>query len=123
MESCNDGYDLHQLHPHLAPDRGGGSLHCIELNLVVLRVEQAIQMRATGSHAAGHLHFGDSLVAHRLFYLPSQNPLDGIVRCLLEDSLFAEKIVQRRADMGILAHDSTSLRIKCTSKDTSLQLR
>src|SRR5208283_2664054 len=111
---------LDQFQPNAVAYSHGSALHGVKLYFIVLGVQQLVQMSAAGSHAPRHLCLGDALLAHGLFHLPCQHPLNGVVGRVLVKSLFLEKVIQGRADVRILAHRSTSFCLARRSRNNAL---
>ena len=64
-------------------------MHRIKLYLVILRIEQAIEMRATRAHAPRHFNLRDPLRLNRLFNLPSQHSFKRVGRCRFMEAFLA----------------------------------
>lgn len=60
---------------HLAAQHPGGLDDGVELNAVVFRVEDAVELAAAGLHRPGHPVLADMLFGHGLRQLPGEHPL------------------------------------------------
>src|SRR5690348_12190557 len=92
----------HQLHPQIPSDGLCGARERAEGYGLVLRVQQAIELRTAGSHALGKLGLRETLLLHERVQLARDHPLDGTRGHLLVDALFLQKIIKGRSDAALL---------------------
>jgi hypothetical protein len=92
---------LDKLKAQGSAEGGGGALERIELDLVVLRVQQAIQLGAARVHALGHFTLGQALGFHRLGDLPREDALDRMGVGGVAESFVLQDTGERRSNVRV----------------------
>src|SRR5829696_4835589 len=95
---------LRQLDDQPTSERGGSALKRVELNLRVVRIEQALDLGTARLHLPRQLALGDPLGDAELFDLPGQNPLHGGRADLFVDTFLMQELVERGSDVRANHH-------------------
>src|ERR1700722_14523651 len=108
--ASKDGRLLGQFHVQFPSNSNRGTLNRIKLYLVIIWIEEPIELRATSLHPSRHYPLCYPLLFHRLADLPHQHALDGVRGGILINTFLFQKISERRPNVSVLFHCSTSLR-------------
>src|ERR1700675_737901 len=112
--------DLHHLQPQLPPHDFSGALQALDRGAAVVRVEQAIDLRAAGFHQLGHPLLGDLLFLHFTRKLACDHGLDRGCGHLLADSRVFEPAFEAGTYMRVFpCHDCNSLNLSLASVNSS----
>src|SRR5882724_8535204 len=112
---------LHQLQSQLSPHDFGGALKALDRGAAVVRVEQAIDLRAASFHQLGHPLFGDLLFLHFASQLACYHSLDRRGGCFLADSGVVEPAFEARTYVRVFpCHDCNSLSLCLASVRSSV---
>src|SRR5882724_1955418 len=112
---------LHQLQSQLPPHDFGGALKALDRGAAVVRVEQAIDLRAASFHQLGHPLFGDLLFLHFASQLACYHSLDRRGGCFLADSGVVEPAFEARTYVRVFpCHDCNSLSLCLASVRSSV---
>src|SRR5271166_4641034 len=91
----------YQLEAKLTADQRGGALQRLERHIALVRIEDSVDLGATGVHQLGETLFSNALLFHLAFELQGDYVLDRRRGCLLLDTLLFKEIVKRRTPMRI----------------------
>src|SRR5688572_14603763 len=101
LSSCRE-VKLDELQLEFAAEDARGLERRIKLNLVVIRIENALQLTTARAHPPRHFVLGHSFLSHRVLKLPCEHTLDRNRARFLVQPFVLHKVVEGRTDAPLL---------------------